>query len=111
MMAAVHQQPIQLYDNIITLTGGTGSGAGSPTENGDGSGNTNATITTTVTESFTGGCTSVPNPVTGNVAKWGQCGGLEYKGSTTCAAGLACIMLDPYYYQCLAQAGTVYRRR
>ena len=42
MMAAVHQQPIQLYDNIVTLTAGTGSEAIILSDNGSGNGNANA---------------------------------------------------------------------
>ncbi|KAI0266756.1 glycoside hydrolase family 5 protein [Gloeopeniophorella convolvens] len=38
------------------------------------------------------------------VSEWGQCGGLQYTGSTTCDAGLACVVLNPYYSQC--QVGT-----
>jgi hypothetical protein len=35
------------------------------------------------------------------VAKYGQCGGIEYTGSTTCAAGSTCTFSNPYYSQCL----------
>ncbi|KAI0347615.1 glycoside hydrolase [Trametopsis cervina] len=36
------------------------------------------------------------------VPQWGQCGGINYTGDTTCAAGLVCTHLNDYYYQCLA---------
>ncbi|KAH7912404.1 glycoside hydrolase family 5 protein [Hygrophoropsis aurantiaca] len=39
------------------------------------------------------------------VSEWGQCGGIDYTGSTTCAAGLACIELNSYYYQCQVATG------
>ncbi|KAH7925543.1 glycoside hydrolase family 5 protein [Leucogyrophana mollusca] len=39
------------------------------------------------------------------VSEWGQCGGINYTGSTTCAAGLTCVELNSYYYQC--QVATV----
>ncbi|CAG7847796.1 Xyloglucanase {ECO:0000303/PubMed:15541296} Short=XG {ECO:0000303/PubMed:15541296}; AltName: Full=Cel74a {ECO:0000312/EMBL:AAP57752.1}; Flags: Precursor [Serendipita indica DSM 11827] len=35
------------------------------------------------------------------VAEWGQCGGLNYSGSTTCDAGLTCVYSNDWYSQCL----------
>ncbi|MCJ1276260.1 hypothetical protein MMC21_004065 [Puttea exsequens] len=35
------------------------------------------------------------------VPEWSQCGGKEYSGPTDCASGLACLCLNPYYWQCL----------
>jgi len=35
------------------------------------------------------------------VAKWGQCGGNNYTGSTTCVAGSTCQVQNPWYSQCL----------
>ncbi|KAJ5485078.1 endo-beta-1-4-glucanase B [Penicillium diatomitis] len=35
------------------------------------------------------------------VARWYQCGGMHYTGSTTCASGLKCVVQNPYYSQCL----------
>ncbi|KAF8466155.1 hypothetical protein BDZ91DRAFT_763282 [Kalaharituber pfeilii] len=32
----------------------------------------------------------------GSVAKWGQCGGLNYSGPTTCAEG-TCVKVNDYY--------------
>ncbi|KIJ67924.1 glycoside hydrolase family 5 protein [Hydnomerulius pinastri MD-312] len=40
------------------------------------------------------------------VAEWGQCGGINYTGPTTCAAGLSCVEINSYYYQCLAGGTT-----
>ncbi|OQR90724.1 hypothetical protein THRCLA_09220 [Thraustotheca clavata] len=34
------------------------------------------------------------------VDAWGQCGGKEYKGSTTCAPGNTCTYLNDWYSQC-----------
>ncbi|KAF9524178.1 hypothetical protein CPB83DRAFT_877730 [Crepidotus variabilis] len=31
---------------------------------------------------------------------WGQCGGMNYSGSTTCASGSACIKMSDWYSQC-----------
>ncbi|KAJ8483232.1 hypothetical protein ONZ45_g7877 [Pleurotus djamor] len=35
------------------------------------------------------------------VAEWGQCGGIGWTGSTTCNAGLDCVHINDYYFQCL----------
>lgn len=44
-------------------------------------------------------------PSTGNsgatVAKWYQCGGINYTGSTNCVSGTTCTVQNPYYSQCL----------
>ncbi|KIK63017.1 glycoside hydrolase family 5 protein [Collybiopsis luxurians FD-317 M1] len=32
---------------------------------------------------------------------WGQCGGIGWTGSTTCASGSSCVVSNPYYSQCL----------
>ncbi|KIM24878.1 glycoside hydrolase family 5 protein [Serendipita vermifera MAFF 305830] len=34
------------------------------------------------------------------VAEWGQCGGINYTGSTSCDSGLTCVVINSYYYQC-----------
>ncbi|KAM0717043.1 hypothetical protein Q7P37_006895 [Cladosporium fusiforme] len=31
---------------------------------------------------------------------WGQCGGIDWKGATTCSSGNTCIRLNDYYSQC-----------
>lgn len=38
---------------------------------------------------------------------YAQCGGTGYTGATTCATGLVCSSLGPYYSQCLSGAATV----
>ncbi|CAK4665487.1 hypothetical protein LEN26_018718 [Aphanomyces euteiches] len=38
------------------------------------------------------------------VAVWGQCGGIGYSGSTTCAAGSVCFKQNDYYSQCTPSA-------
>ncbi|PVH83652.1 carbohydrate-binding module family 1 protein [Cadophora sp. DSE1049] len=35
------------------------------------------------------------------VAKYGQCGGTGYTGSSTCAEGSTCTVQNPYYSQCI----------
>ncbi|TBU55617.1 hypothetical protein BD310DRAFT_933193 [Dichomitus squalens] len=32
---------------------------------------------------------------------WGQCGGIEWSGATSCVAGSTCTVVNPYYSQCL----------
>lgn len=41
------------------------------------------------------------------VGAWGQCGGINWTGGTTCVAGYYCFDQNPYYYQCIP--GMVYR--
>lgn len=43
--------------------------------------------------------------VLGQAPEWGQCGGIGWTGATTCVAGTTCVVMNPYYSQCLA--GTV----
>ncbi|KAH8823918.1 carbohydrate-binding module family 1 protein [Flagelloscypha sp. PMI_526] len=40
------------------------------------------------------------------VSEWGQCGGLNYNGSTVCDSGLTCVYINDYYYQCQKSTGT-----
>ncbi|KAI0743572.1 hypothetical protein C8Q80DRAFT_1107408 [Daedaleopsis nitida] len=37
---------------------------------------------------------------------WGQCGGVGWSGSTTCATGSVCTKLNDYYWQCVPGAVT-----
>lgn len=39
--------------------------------------------------------------VRAQVGEWGQCGGINYTGSTTCVSPYVCTELNAYYYQCL----------
>jgi len=39
-------------------------------------------------------------PPAGGVRLWGQCGGRAWGGPTTCAAGLVCVRLNAYFFQC-----------
>ncbi|KIO30766.1 hypothetical protein M407DRAFT_20289 [Tulasnella calospora MUT 4182] len=40
------------------------------------------------------------------VPLYGQCGGLNYTGDTTCVAGATCVYQNDWYWQCLAGAAT-----
>jgi len=42
--------------------------------------------------------------VTAQSAVWGQCGGIGWAGSTSCAAGSVCTVLNDYYSQCIPGA-------
>ncbi|KAK6354617.1 hypothetical protein TWF696_003758 [Orbilia brochopaga] len=53
---------------------------------------TSSRTTTTTTAGGSGGCT---------VALYGQCGGINYTGCTTCASGSTCKYSNDYYSQCL----------
>lgn len=33
------------------------------------------------------------------VSEWGQCGGINYSGSTTCDSPWVCTYINDYYYQ------------
>ncbi|KAH9190142.1 hypothetical protein AeNC1_007880, partial [Aphanomyces euteiches] len=39
--------------------------------------------------------------VQGQVAEYGTCGGANYNGPTTCAAGLTCVQYSIWYSQCV----------
>ncbi|KDQ27597.1 glycoside hydrolase family 5 protein [Pleurotus ostreatus PC15] len=39
--------------------------------------------------------------VKADVAEWGQCGGINWSGETTCAAGLVCHSYSDWYFQCI----------
>ncbi|KAJ3819804.1 mannanase [Lentinula raphanica] len=41
-----------------------------------------------------------------SVPEYGQCGGIGFTGGTTCAAGNTCVLLNPYYSQCLPGASS-----
>ncbi|KAM3064825.1 hypothetical protein ACMFMG_010465 [Clarireedia jacksonii] len=61
---------------------------------GNGGGNGGGSTTTPVS-------TPVTSPTSGaGVAKYGQCGGIGYSGSTTCV-GSTCTVVNQYYSQCL----------
>ncbi|KAF1948202.1 endo-1,4-beta-xylanase precursor [Byssothecium circinans] len=75
----------QVYNAILNAWG---TGSGTPT--------TSASPTTTKASTTTAAPTT-----TGTVAKWGQCGGSGYSGSTICASGSTCTFVSDWYSQCL----------
>ncbi|KAG9051771.1 Manganese dependent endoglucanase Eg5A [Serendipita sp. 407] len=44
---------------------------------------------------------AVAQLVAGQSPLWGQCGGINWTGSTTCVSGSTCTKLNDWYYQCL----------
>lgn len=59
---------------------------------------------TTTTRASSTSSTRVPTPTQNTgalVAKYQQCGGINFKGATKCAAGLTCKQWNPYYFQCI----------
>lgn len=71
---------------------GIPSGPSTPVTSNPGSPRSTPTPTPTGNPGNPGGC---------NVAKWGQCGGQDYKGCTVCASGSTCQLSNPWYSQCL----------
>ncbi|KUL84843.1 hypothetical protein ZTR_08233 [Talaromyces verruculosus] len=63
---------------------------------------------TTVTETSTIWATQTPSSTTGSSGAvqtlYGQCGGINWTGATTCASGATCKVQNPYYYQCVSSS-------
>ncbi|KAK7435529.1 hypothetical protein VKT23_019651 [Stygiomarasmius scandens] len=38
--------------------------------------------------------------------EWGQCGGIGWTGATACVSGTACVVVNPYYSQCIRGAAS-----
>jgi endoglucanase len=63
---------------------------------------TTTTTTTRTTTTTTTTTTSSSSSSSGSAqALYGQCGGINWTGPTTCVSGATCTVLNPYYYQCL----------
>ncbi len=59
---------------------------------------TTSSVRTTLSTSTT---SSAPVQTGTAQAKWGQCGGNGWTGPTTCVAGSTCVVLNPWYSQCV----------
>ncbi|KAF8951905.1 CEL4b mannanase [Flammula alnicola] len=46
------------------------------------------------------------SPALAVVPIYGQCGGINFTGDTSCASGTTCQILNSYYYQCLPPSST-----
>ncbi|KAJ7903158.1 CEL4a mannanase [Mycena leptocephala] len=42
----------------------------------------------------------------GQAVEWGQCGGINWTGATTCVSGTVCTVINAYYFQCLPGTAT-----
>jgi hypothetical protein len=63
---------------------------------------TSTSRATTSTSTSRASTTSTASTSTAStVAKYGQCGGATYTGSTTCVSGTTCVYSNAYYSQCL----------
>lgn len=91
---AAHPGASVTYSNI--KIGDIGSTFKAPSSSGSSSA---AAATTTKATSTAAGATTTP--VSGTVAKWGQCGGQGYTGPTTCVSGSTCTFSSTWYSQCL----------
>ncbi|CZR67567.1 related to Feruloyl esterase B [Phialocephala subalpina] len=61
-----------------------------------------STSSTAPTSTTTTAVTSTTSAAAGGtIPKWGQCGGISWTGSGTCAAGSTCTYSNAYYSQCL----------
>ncbi|KAJ7670274.1 Exoglucanase 1 [Mycena rosella] len=61
-------------------------------------GGTTTSVTGTSTSSSTGSA-----PTGGSIPEFSQCGGTGWTGSGTCIAGTTCVVLNPFFFQCLVQ--------
>ncbi|KAL6230994.1 glycosyl hydrolase family 61-domain-containing protein [Aspergillus navahoensis] len=67
---------------------------------------TRTTLATTTTAAVAEPSGSAPSPSgsseTGSNPLYAQCGGINFKGASGCAAGATCKKMNPYYWQCVA---------
>ncbi|KAK4124653.1 carbohydrate-binding module family 1 protein [Parathielavia appendiculata] len=58
--------------------------------------------TTTLVTSTAAPTSTQPGPGSGgcSVAQWGQCGGADFGGCTSCASPYSCKIINAYYHQC-----------
>jgi hypothetical protein len=83
---------------VPTLADGGVNGSSSSSS----SGTSSTTSAASSTMSSSTAATSTASSCTGGVALWGQCGGIGYSGSTTCACGATCKYSNAWYSQCLS---------
>ncbi|KAL2151624.1 hypothetical protein VTH82DRAFT_6722 [Thermothelomyces myriococcoides] len=94
------------YDDIVISSSRVGcSGSGNPPSSSTTTSSpTSAIPSTTFTTSTTSTTSSAPATSTTSsctVPQYGQCGGINYTGCTTCAAPFECTFSNEYYSQCL----------
>jgi hypothetical protein len=47
------------------------------------------------------GIVALAGAVSAQQTLWGQCGGINYTGQTSCVSGSNCSYLNDWYYQCI----------
>ncbi|KAJ6261521.1 rhamnogalacturonate lyase [Drechslerella dactyloides] len=94
---ADYLSPNFIFD-AVELQGPGSSGSGTTTSR-----TTTATTSTwtTTTSSRTTTTTAGGGGGSCTVSMWGQCGGINYTGCTTCVSGATCTYSNEYYSQCL----------
>jgi cellulose 1,4-beta-cellobiosidase len=80
-------------------SGGTNPPTSTTTRTSTTSTRTSSTSTRTSTTSTR--TSSVPGPSPSTVPAWGQCGGNQHTGSTTCVSGYCCRRQSEWYSQCI----------
>ncbi|KAF0712486.1 Aste57867_4816 [Aphanomyces stellatus] len=88
--AALHTSSWQIYKTCVKLQGGGGPTPPSPPSNKP-----------SVVPSTRPSPPSPPSPPNGSVQPWGQCGGKQYKGPTSCTKGHKCDFKNDWYSQCV----------
>lgn len=86
---------------VVAVESWSGSGSGTISVSKGASG----TTTPTSTSSSPSGSTTTTLPTSGggsgSVSHWGQCGGQDWTGATTCVSPYTCKAANAYYSQCL----------
>ncbi|CAK4654116.1 unnamed protein product [Aphanomyces euteiches] len=85
-----------------TTTGGVKPGPGGPTafhKSFDSPQTSRPTSSPSTTRPTSAPSTSAPS--SGGVGAWGQCGGNNYSGPTTCVSGYTCKAYSEWYSQCI----------
>ncbi|KAI1424695.1 hypothetical protein F5Y12DRAFT_436448 [Xylaria sp. FL1777] len=91
---------------LTTSVAGPGGSSGGSTSSSTtkASTTTTTTLSTSTTKGTTTSTTSAPATTTTSICVsplYAQCGGINWTGCTTCAAGSTCSALNDYYHQCL----------
>lgn len=84
-----------------TATTATAIVAGSAISSATASATTLSTIASKASKTSCSKATASASDSGTTVAKYGQCGGTGYTGSTICASGSTCTVSNDYYSQCL----------
>ncbi|KAH9912693.1 uncharacterized protein BXZ73DRAFT_107328 [Epithele typhae] len=90
-----------VYIESGPITTSVGSGSSSSTTSSGGGSTTTAPPSSSSSSSSTTSVSSTTTAAGPTQTQWGQCGGTNYDGPTTCASPFTCKAVSPpYYYQC-----------